>query len=133
MTLTSRTVKKHHYNKLLLQTNNKTKTTWNIVKTITNNKNTFNTISSMNIKDKPSRSPLVISNAFNKYFSSVAGNLFHKNFVGATKTNNDSLTYIRRNFSQLPSSLYLKKTTTHEIDKIIHSLKCKDSHGYDES
>jgi len=45
--------KKHHYNKLLLKSNNKTKTTWNIVKTITNNKNTFNTISSMKIKDKP--------------------------------------------------------------------------------
>jgi hypothetical protein len=25
----------------------------------------------------------------------------------------------------------LKHTTTHEIDKIIHSLKSKDSHGYD--
>jgi len=86
----------------------------------------------MNIKDKPSRNPLVITNPFNNYFSSVAGNLFHKNFTGATKTSNDPLTYIRRNFSQLPFSLYLKKTTTHEIDKIIHSLKCKDSHGYDE-
>jgi hypothetical protein len=62
----------------------------------------------------------------------IAGNLFHKNFNGATKTNNDPLTYIQKNFSQLPSSLYLKKTTTHEIDKIIRSLKCKDSHDYDE-
>jgi hypothetical protein len=25
-----------------------------------------------------------------------------------------------------------KKTTMHEIDKIIHSIKCKDSSGYDE-
>ena len=116
------TAKKHHCNNLLLQSNNKIKTTLNIVKTITNNKNTFNTILSMNIKDKPSRNPLVIANAFNNYFSSVAGNLFHKNFTEATKTNNDPLTYIPRNFSQLPSSLYLKKTTTHEIDKIIRSL-----------
>jgi len=126
------TAKKHHYKKLLLYSNNKTKTTWNNVKTITSNKNTFNTILSMNIKDKPSRNPLVIANAFNKYFSSVAGNLFHRNFTGATKTNNDPLTYIRKNFNELPSSLYLKKTTTQEIDKIIRSLKHKDSHGYDE-
>ena len=124
------TAKKHHYNKLLLHSNNKT--TWNTVKTITNNKNTFNNISSMNIKDKPSRNPLVIANAFNNYFSSVAGNLFHRNFTGATKTSNDPLTFIRKNFNQLPSSLYLKKTTTHEIKKIIRSLKRKDSHGYDE-
>jgi len=86
----------------------------------------------MNIKDKPSRNPLVIANEFNNYFSSVAGNLFHKNFTGATKSNNDPLTYIRRNFSQVSSSLCLKKTTTHKMDKIIHSLKRKDSHGYDE-
>jgi len=26
----------------------------------------------------------------------------------------------------------LKNTTTYEIDKIIHSIKCKDSSGYDE-
>ena len=85
----------------------------------------------MNIKDKPSRNPLIITNAFNNYFSSIARNLFHKNFTGATKTNNDPLTYIRKNFNQLPSSLYLKKTTSHEIDKIIRSLKRKDSHGYE--
>ena len=86
----------------------------------------------MNIKDKPSRNPIVIANAFNNCISSVAGNLLHKNITGATKTNNDPLTYIFKNFNQLPSSPYLKKTTTHEIDKIIPSLKCKDSHGYDE-
>jgi hypothetical protein len=47
--------KKLHYNKLLLKSNNKPKTTQNIVKTIntiTNNKNTISTISTMNINDK---------------------------------------------------------------------------------
>jgi len=54
--------KKLHYNKLLLKSNNKPKTTWNIVKTITNNKNTINTISTMNINDKLSSNPLAIAN-----------------------------------------------------------------------
>jgi len=40
--------KKLYYNKLLLNSNNKPKTTWNIVKTITNNKNTNNNISTIN-------------------------------------------------------------------------------------
>jgi len=57
--------KKLHYNKLLLKSNNKTKTIWNIVKTITNNKNTINTISTMNINDKLFSNPLTIANAFN--------------------------------------------------------------------
>jgi len=88
----------------------------------------------MNIKDKPSQNPLAITNAFNSYFSSVAEDLLNKNFTGANSTNNnnDPLAFIHRNFSQLQSSVYLKKTTTHEINKIIHSLKCKDSYGYDE-
>jgi len=88
--------KKLYYNKLLLNSNNKTKTTWNIVKTVTNNKNTYNTISFMNINDKPSCNPLAITNEFNSYFSSVAENLLNKNFTGGNTTNNinDPLIYI---------------------------------------
>jgi len=57
--------KKLHYNKLILKCNNKTKTIWNMVKAITNDKNIINTISTMNIKDKLSSNPLAIANAFN--------------------------------------------------------------------
>jgi hypothetical protein len=42
------------------------------------------------------------------------------------------LIYLRQNFKQPSSPIRLKNTTTHEIDKIIHSMKLKDSHGYDE-
>jgi len=87
--------KKLHYNKLLLKSNNKSKTIWNIVKTITTNKNTIYDISTMNVNDKLSSNPLVIVNAFN-YFSSVAENLLIKNFSGKnTINNNDPLTYDR--------------------------------------
>jgi len=78
-----------------LKSNNKTKTTWNIVKTITNNKNTINTISTMNINDKLSSNPLAIANAFNSYFSSVAENLLIINFSGKnTNNNHDPITYL---------------------------------------
>jgi hypothetical protein len=80
--------KKLHYNKLLLNSNNNTKTTWNIVKSITNNKNTYKTTSFMNINDKPSCNPLAFTNAFNSYFSSVAENLLNNNFTGGNTTNN---------------------------------------------
>ena len=81
----------------------------------------------MNINDKPSCNPLANTNAFNSYFSSVAENLLNKNLTGGNTTNNinDPLIYIRQNFSQLSSSIKLKKTTKHEINKIIHSFKCK--------
>jgi len=48
-----------------LKSSNKPKTTWNIVKTITNNKDTINNISTMNIKDKISSNPLAIANPYN--------------------------------------------------------------------
>jgi hypothetical protein len=65
-------------------------------------------------------------------FLSVAENLI-KNSSGINTTNNiDPLTYVRQNFSQFSSPMKLKNTTTHEIDKIIHSIKCKDFSGYDE-
>jgi len=89
-------VKKLHYNKLLLKSNNKPKTTWNVVKTITNNKNTINAISTMNINDKLSSNPLAIANAFNSYFPSVAENLLFINFSGKnTNNNHDPITYDR--------------------------------------
>jgi len=65
------------------------KTTWNIVKTITNNKNINNNISTMNIKGKLSSNPVAIANAFNTYFSSVAENLLIKNVSGKNTINNN--------------------------------------------
>jgi hypothetical protein len=65
------TAKKLYYNNLLIKSNNKIKTTWNIVKTVTNNRGPTNNISTMNINDKLSSNPLVIADAFNSYFSSI--------------------------------------------------------------
>ena len=45
---------------------------------------------------------------------------------------NDPLTYLRQNSKQPSSAIRSKNTTTHEIEKIIHSMKLKDSHGHDE-
>jgi hypothetical protein len=52
-----------YYNELLLKSNNKSKTTWNIVKTITNNKNISSNILSVKINDKLSSDSLTIANA----------------------------------------------------------------------
>jgi len=59
--------------------------------------------------------------------------LLTKNFSETDTTNkNDLLTYLRQNFKHCHSQIKLKNTTTYEINKIIHSLKNKTSHGYDE-
>ena len=87
----------------------------------------------MNINDKLSSNPLAIANAFNSYFSSLAENLLIKNFSGKnTINNNDPITYLWQNLNQLSSSLKVDNINTHEISKVIHSLKYKESYGYNE-
>jgi hypothetical protein len=87
----------------------------------------------MNNKDKLSSKPLATANAFNTYFSSAAENTLIKKFSGKnTINNNDPIFYLRQNFRQSSSMIKLSNTTTYEIGKIIHSLKCKNSYGYDE-
>jgi hypothetical protein len=45
------TAKKMHFDILISKSTNKSRATWNIVKTITNNKDTTNNVTTMNIND----------------------------------------------------------------------------------
>jgi len=128
-----RAAKRLHYSKLILQSANKQKTTWNIIKTLTSNKKTSYITTLININDESHTNLLDIANAFNTYFTSVADNLLTKNFSDMdTITNEDPMTYLRKNFKYCHSQIKLKNTTTYEINKIINSLKSKTTHGYDE-
>ena len=59
---------------LISKSINKTKATWNIVKTIMNKRNSQNKIASMNINNHLIHDPDIIANSFNSFFSSVAQN-----------------------------------------------------------
>ena len=61
-----------YYDERILNSNNKTKTTWDIVKTVTNDRKNSNKIVSMNIDNHLNNNPVTIVNAFNTYFNSVA-------------------------------------------------------------
>ena len=125
--------KKYYYNNLITKSNNKPKTTWNIVKTITKIKKTANNITIMSVNNKPTNNPLTIVNAFNSYFLSVAENLLKKKFSKPNTTNNnDPLFYLKQNTCLITSQIKLKNTTTYEVNKIIQSIKSKNSSGYDE-
>jgi len=63
-------------------------------------------------------------------FSPVA-----QNFTQEPSSNNftqDPIRNLNSNILKLTISLHLNPTSTNEINKIIQSLKTKDSHGYDE-
>jgi hypothetical protein len=85
----------------------------------------------MNINDELSNYSTAIVNAFNSYFLPVAENLHTKN-LPSRKTNNnrDPLIYLKQKSNQCLSHIKLKTTSSSEIQKIINSLKCKNSYGY---
>ena len=127
------TAKHLYYDKLISKSNNKQRTSWNIIKTITNNNNNVNNGLSLNINRRLTTDPLLTANAFNTYFISIAENLLTKNFSRCDATNSNGLmTHLQRNFHPFSSLMRLNNTTMYEISKIIHSLKSRDFHGYDE-
>jgi hypothetical protein len=71
------TAKRLHHDKLILQSDDKNKTTWDIIKTITNNTKTSHTNIPIhiNINETRSTNPINTENAFNAYFRSVADKL----------------------------------------------------------
>jgi len=69
--------------------------------------------------------------AFNQYFSTIAEQLIKEPTKENSNKGIDPLTYLRLNINKPNNMLKLKNTTTHEIDKIIRTLKTKDSYGYD--
>jgi hypothetical protein len=66
-----KTAKRIHYNKLMLNSNNKSKTIWNIVKNETGKYNNSHDPSQLNKNGKKIKNGLHIANAFNTYFSTM--------------------------------------------------------------
>ena len=128
------TSKKQHYNTLILNSKDRQKTAWKVIKTLTNYpEHTGSNTSSVNINGKLSHCPLPTANAFSTYCTAVAENLLNKSSTKAGPTcSNNPLFYLRQKTNLLSSSVTLKHTTTHEINKMILSLENKNSHGYDE-
>ena len=68
--------KKRFYNKLLLTSNNKSKTAWHIIKSETNKTKCNHGISSIEIEGKICNDHLVIAKGFNTYFTSLTDKIF---------------------------------------------------------
>ena len=73
-----------YYNNKLANSTNKPKTTWSIIKTITNNKKNPNDILMMEIDGKITTHHQTIAEEFNNYYVSVADNITNNNPVNNT-------------------------------------------------
>src|SRR5215469_6950083 len=115
-----------YYDSRIQKANNKAKATWDIIKTVTNNNPSKQKASTSEINNTQKN-----ADAFNLYFSKIAEQLIEDSIKKNRYKRMDPLINLRTNFNKVDETIKLKNTTTHEIDKIIRSLKTKDSHGYD--
>jgi Notch-like protein len=120
--------KKHYYNKLIINSKNKVKTTWGIIKSVTNAKSSKSTITSISSKRKSYNNPQIMPNIFNNYF------IMRPNQMQLNKLTiiSNSLSYLSEVHKRTLPNINLTTATSKEIKDIIKTLKWKNSKGYDE-
>jgi hypothetical protein len=120
--------KKHYYNKLIINSKNKVKTTWCIIKPVTNIKPSKSTTTSISSEGKSYNNPQTMANIFKKYF------IKSPNQMQLNKLANVSsfLSYLSKVHKRTFPNINLTPVTSKEIKDIIKSLKWKNSKGYDE-
>ena len=128
-TLTSviKEAKTYMYNNRIINSTNKMKTTWNIMKAETNRLKGPITTTINNNQNSPK--------AFNKYFLSITENILQD--VRCTKKqcpniNKNPNYYLLNLFHKPFPSVKFKNTSPKEVEKIINALKIKEYPGYDE-
>ena len=116
-------------NQRILKSNNKTKTTWNIINELLGKQHHPQETKKLTIEGKHLTSQQDIANAFNKYFATIID-----------KTNSDSdmrhgnpytYCYFYHHSGDSYPPMVFKTFSTHEITSIIRSIKTKNSSGYD--
>ena len=124
--------KKRYYNNILTCSNNKIKTTWNIIKNTTCIKPNSQKITSINVDGNISFNGQITVDTFKKYFVSVAQDVHINNHNANPPSNHENpIAYLSKAFNQpFPTINLLKGVSSKEIEDIMKSLKIKNSHGY---
>ena len=122
------------YNKQILTACNKTRTIWQIVKSKTGGKIKKEEISVLNINGKLIQNQQIIANSFNDYFLKTAGKLMGANQIDKmSELKSGALLHnTLQSYRQPYPSIKFRYTSTEEIERIIKSLKTKNTQVYDE-
>jgi hypothetical protein len=124
--------KKMAYNKRILKSKNKSKTTWNIIHELLGKQHSSNDIQKLTVEGCHLTNQHDITDAFNKYFSSVIDKLNSNNSDNARHLNSSTYSYLDQcNRNQLPPMVF-KPFSTQEIISTIKSIKTKISFVCDE-
>jgi hypothetical protein len=113
--------KRLHYDRLIVNSDNKMKTTWNIVKSVTGKRSWNKSVQSVDINGALSENQQLIADSFQNYFLSIAEKIVSKN--NEELKDNSFIDYLHRVFNKPFPNIIFDNTK---------SLKSKNSYGYDE-
>jgi hypothetical protein len=119
---------------LTSQSSNKTKTAWNVIRSLTKKQSNIKDEFMLNIEGTLIKNPQILEDTFNDYFSKVVDESISnitKQDLNQTKQHS-YLEYLVQEFQQHFPSIKFMPVTEKEIYEINKSLKWKNSCGYDE-
>jgi len=119
LTSTIQLAMKFHYNELISQSENKTKTVWSIIKFLTNKRAYSSEEPMLNIEGKLIKNPQILAETFNNYFSSIV----EVSVIKIIKQENNDLSkhsyrqYLVKAFQQPFSPIMLKSVSENKFMK----------------
>ena len=124
--------KQLYYSNKIFKSNNKIKTTCDIIKMETCKNHTKKGTQFINMDGNLITNQQSITNSFNNHFLTVADKITSNIKNDKTSLNcNIPIHCLHKNFKLPCSNMKLKYTTPKEIEKMIKLLKSKNSYGYD--
>ena len=121
-----RDTQREYYKSLIKQYSNNCIGLWKTLGGIISKKNKQTKINKLKLDNKITNDPVQIANAVNDFFTNIGPNL-------ANKFENSRLTNFKKFMGKsCKQSMYMHKTNSTEIEKLISNLDCKKSPGFDE-
>jgi hypothetical protein len=119
-------------NKRILKSNNKTKTTWNIINELFSKQHHIQETQKLTIEGKHLTIQQDIANAFSNYFSTIIDKTNSDSQENMRHGNPYTYCYFDHSAGDSYPPLVFKTFSTREITSIIKSIKTKNSSGYNE-
>jgi hypothetical protein len=119
-----REAKRQHYNRQVSNSSNKTKTTWDSVRSVTGKLTSENTVQELEVNGKVIRNRQNIADFLNNFFLSVVDDNINNNPI----TNNKPLDYLRQVADHSYPRIKYHPVLTLELADVIKSLKMKGLH-----
>ena len=120
------------YNTRILKSNNKSKTTWNIINELLGKQHSTNEIQKLSIDDNHLTNQYDIADALNTYFASMIDKMNNNKLENMRHKSSSTYSYLDLGNGNHYPPMVFKSFSTQEVMSIIKSLKTKNSFGYDE-